>query len=274
MDHNRVVMKCFSYLQDNVLTEHKLELLTAKFQKELEDQQKQTFTNLEKHKMNYAILKERYIRLKKIMNDVNADMRQVILERDTVQSENVKIVEELAAKTREAKDLQDNVLTEHKLELLTAKIQKELEDQHKQTFTNLEKKVVHYQRECDKLKNHIWFLQTDLDLQQKNNGYLLDKIQSQHNAELTQRRVKYKKLHTHRSESAQKRKCNRPCTDALERVNVLVERVTSCEAQLANERTKAESEQQILMQKLRDTQATLSTAELSCKLFAGALLNR
>uniref|UniRef100_A0A8C4WWT7 Uncharacterized protein n=1 Tax=Eptatretus burgeri TaxID=7764 RepID=A0A8C4WWT7_EPTBU len=213
------------------------------------------------HKSNYINLKRQYTRLQQAMNDGAADVSKMLIERDKAQAEKRQIFEELTAKltakTIEANELRDNVLSVHDLEVLKAKIQKEVEDSFKETLTKREEEIVHCRDELNKLRDENCLLNTKFNLQQQLNARRQEKIQLKHDSELTHLRMKCKQ----KCQRAEQN--NMQCVDALKNENFLLnQRLTSLQEELTDERITVEREQRKSAHQLKDTQAKLNTAEL------------
>uniref|UniRef100_A0A8C4PWC1 Uncharacterized protein n=1 Tax=Eptatretus burgeri TaxID=7764 RepID=A0A8C4PWC1_EPTBU len=213
------------------------------------------------HKSNYIFLKTQYTQLQQAMNDGEADVGEMLIEHAEAQAEKRQIFEELTAKlkakTIEANELRNNVLTVHDLEVLKAEIKNEVEDSLKETLTKREEEIVHCRDGLNKLRDENCLLNTEFNLQQQLNARRQEKIQLKHDSELTHLRMKCKQ------ECQRAEQSYMQCVDALKNENFLLnQRLTSLQEELADERITVEREQRKSAHQLKDTQAKLNAAEL------------
>ncbi|XP_068163178.1 centrosomal protein of 83 kDa [Antennarius striatus] len=150
----------------------------------------------ETYKTNYRTLKTEYTRLEDAYSQSQGELKRLLQDSEAEQ-ENVKqylseLHRQLQEKNTKLDELQRQIMTPQRLELLRVQVQQEVEASTRERFSVLEEEAQKYRCECNKLKYGIISLTAQLDHQRDEHARILEDKTNLHEAEIS-RLVKEKK---------------------------------------------------------------------------------
>ncbi|XP_077195171.1 centrosomal protein of 83 kDa isoform X2 [Paroedura picta] len=154
----------------------------------------------EHHKANYQTLKEEHTRLQNEYTRSQDELKQLLHEKQTVHEKFQVLLaefrEELLAKTREVEELKTQVITPHKLELLKAQIQRDLETPMRERFRKLDEEAEKYRTEYNKLRYEQAFLKSQFEHQKEEHGRILEEKKLKYESEVARLEKDKEDLHS------------------------------------------------------------------------------
>lgn len=225
----------------------------------------------ELHKTNYQTVKAEHTRLQDIYERSQKDHECMFADKQrTIEKLQLFIEEirgELLDKAREVEELQLQVLSPQKIELLKIQIQQDLESRTKERFRKLNEDVEKYKDDYNKLRYENTFLKSQFEHQKEQHVRVLEEQKMKYEAEITALEKDKEELNNqiisvdHTRDGKRVEDLLRDKAHLLQKVKGLGDEVKELRAEREHYGAQAENVQRIQVRQMAETQATIRSLE-------------
>ncbi|NXW81812.1 CEP83 protein, partial [Alopecoenas beccarii] len=229
----------------------------------------------EHHKANFQTLRAENLRLHEDYIKSQDELKRLLVEKQTLEDKYQYLLaecrEQLVGKTQELEKLKMEVIRPHKLELLKAQIQQELESSMTERYQKLENEVEKYRTEYNKLRYEHTFLKSEFEHQKEEHACILEEKKIKYEAEIARLDKDKEELRSQLLSVDPTRDSKR--VEALSREKAqLVQKLKGLEAEVAELRAErdncvvqAETVQRVQVRQIAEMQAIIRSLEAEKK---------
>ncbi|XP_060051528.1 centrosomal protein of 83 kDa [Erinaceus europaeus] len=239
----------------------------SEFQKMLIDER----LRCEHHKTNYQTLKNEHTRLQNEYMQSQNELKRLLNEKQTHQEKFQLLLEELkgelVAKTKDLEETKLKVLSPQSMELLRARIQKEIETPMRERFKNLDDEVEKYRSEYNKLRYEYTFLKSEFEHQKDEFARMLEEEKIKYASEIAALEKDKEELR-HQLLSVDPTRDSKRIEQLVREKVHLCQKLKGLEAEVAelraekeNSGAQVESVQRVQVRQLAEMQATVRSLE-------------